>query len=175
MNIKFTQAHEKELKTYKKRVELYSEDLENRDKEIAELRKTIDIATDTLWKDTAEIAEKDKRIAELESKSSVHEPDVHLEDGKPCSHKGCLSHITHPCEGCGRIAGRTVFKSFPDKRYKALVEKQSEYIKLLGQELDEVVSMASLSGWQSGRYDLGVKLRTEIRELKQSITQSEKE
>ena len=25
--------------------------------------------------------------------------------GEPCSHAGCLSHITHPCEGCGRIAG----------------------------------------------------------------------
>jgi hypothetical protein len=29
-----------------------------------------------------------------------------LRDGIPCSHPGCLSHITHPCEGCGRIAGR---------------------------------------------------------------------
>ena len=25
---------------------------------------------------------------------------------KPCSHPGCLSHITHPCEVCGRTAGR---------------------------------------------------------------------
>jgi hypothetical protein len=23
----------------------------------------------------------------------------------PCSHPGCYSHITHPCEGCGRIQG----------------------------------------------------------------------
>lgn len=28
-----------------------------------------------------------------------------LEDGEPCYHKGCLSHVTHPCELCGRIAG----------------------------------------------------------------------
>ncbi len=26
-------------------------------------------------------------------------------DGEPCSHTGCLHHVTHPCEGCGRIAG----------------------------------------------------------------------
>lgn len=26
-------------------------------------------------------------------------------DGEPCEHPGCLSHRTHPCEGCGRIAG----------------------------------------------------------------------
>ena len=25
--------------------------------------------------------------------------------GEPCRHKGCLSHVSHPCEGCGRIAG----------------------------------------------------------------------
>jgi hypothetical protein len=27
-------------------------------------------------------------------------------DGEPCSHPGCLSHISHPCEGCGRTGGR---------------------------------------------------------------------
>jgi len=27
-------------------------------------------------------------------------------DGEPCSHPGCLNHITHPCERCGRTAGR---------------------------------------------------------------------
>lgn len=27
-------------------------------------------------------------------------------DGEPCSHKGCLNHVTHPCEYCGRIAGK---------------------------------------------------------------------
>ena len=31
-----------------------------------------------------------------------------MRDGEPCSHKGCLSHVSHPCEGCGRIAGKTV-------------------------------------------------------------------
>jgi len=29
-----------------------------------------------------------------------------LEDGEPCGHPGCLNHVTHPCEGCGRIAGK---------------------------------------------------------------------
>ena len=27
-------------------------------------------------------------------------------NGEPCDHAGCLSHVTHPCEGCGRVAGR---------------------------------------------------------------------
>ena len=25
---------------------------------------------------------------------------------KSCDHIGCLKHVTHPCEGCGRVAGR---------------------------------------------------------------------
>jgi hypothetical protein len=28
----------------------------------------------------------------------------------PCSHTGCLHHVTHPCEGCGRIGGKSVKK-----------------------------------------------------------------
>jgi hypothetical protein len=31
-----------------------------------------------------------------------------MREGKSYSHKGCLSHISHPCEGCGRIGGRTL-------------------------------------------------------------------
>lgn len=27
-------------------------------------------------------------------------------DGEPCGHVGCLHHINHPCEGCGRIGGK---------------------------------------------------------------------
>ena len=30
-----------------------------------------------------------------------------LRDGEPCPHTGCLNHITHPCEGCGRVAGKS--------------------------------------------------------------------
>jgi len=26
-------------------------------------------------------------------------------DGLPCPHKGCKSHVTHPCEVCGRKWG----------------------------------------------------------------------
>ena len=34
--------------------------------------------------------------------------DKKLPDGVPCNHPGCLHHVTHPCEGCGRIAGHSV-------------------------------------------------------------------
>jgi len=29
-------------------------------------------------------------------------------DGEPCGHPGCLSHVSHPCENCGRIGGYNV-------------------------------------------------------------------
>lgn len=29
-----------------------------------------------------------------------------INPGEPCAHEGCLNHVLHPCEGCGRIAGR---------------------------------------------------------------------
>lgn len=34
------------------------------------------------------------------------------EEGEPCS-PGCLSHVTHPCENCGRVAGRIPLKLCP--------------------------------------------------------------
>lgn len=33
-----------------------------------------------------------------------------LRDGEPCKHRGCLNHISHPCEGCGRIRGQYVLE-----------------------------------------------------------------
>jgi len=30
-----------------------------------------------------------------------------IKDGEPCGHAGCLNHWKHPCEGCGRIGGRS--------------------------------------------------------------------
>jgi len=40
---------------------------------------------------------------------------VLFEDGQPCKHKGCLAHQSHPCEGCGRIAGRGDITESPFK------------------------------------------------------------
>ena len=35
-------------------------------------------------------------------------PPPVYEDGRPCKHPGCLSHISHPCEVCGRIGGLNI-------------------------------------------------------------------
>lgn len=34
-----------------------------------------------------------------------------LEEWQPCFHAGCLNHVTHPCEVCGRITGKTPVKT----------------------------------------------------------------
>lgn len=33
---------------------------------------------------------------------------AHLKLGESCGHPGCLSHLSHPCEGCGRIGGQRI-------------------------------------------------------------------
>lgn len=36
----------------------------------------------------------------------VNEIKVIIKDRHPCDHPGCLNHLSHPCEGCGRIGGK---------------------------------------------------------------------
>jgi hypothetical protein len=36
-------------------------------------------------------------------------------DGESCGHPGCLAHVTHPCEACGRIAGNIYSKMLIDQ------------------------------------------------------------
>lgn len=52
---------------------------------------------------------REKLIKDLMAKYPVEAgPNSGYLDGEPCSHPGCLHHVSHPCEGCGRIAGRGV-------------------------------------------------------------------
>ena len=53
------------------------------------------------WLDLKGVKQCHDRIIEI-----LEELDkFNLKDDEPCNHHGCLHHITHPCEGCGRIAG----------------------------------------------------------------------
>lgn len=61
------------------------------------------------------------RIAEILSqntnvtdRSRPARPTRDLRPGEPCDHPGCLSHVSHPCESCGRTAGRGYY--FVQKR-----------------------------------------------------------
>lgn len=50
-----------------------------------------------------------------------------LKDGEACDHPGCLCHVSHPCEGCGRIAGSVALT----ERYYNRQIKPRIYIKIL--------------------------------------------
>ncbi len=52
-----------------------------------------------------------------------------------------------------------------------LVNVQIEYIKLLGDELNEVVWYANSHGWKSTRYDKGKELRESIESVLKQINE----
>jgi len=47
-----------------------------------------------------------------------------------------------------------------------LIEAQDKYIKLLIEELDETVPIASIHGWKSSRFEIGKQMRNDIDMLK---------
>lgn len=58
-----------------------------------------------------------------------------LRDGEPCNHRGCLSHISHPCEGCGRIAGGQIkgyVKEGPKSRQCGKTNYMNEILRKYG-------------------------------------------
>jgi hypothetical protein len=73
-----------------------------------------------------------------------------LLDGEPCSHRGCLNHISHPCEGCGRIGGRRSNMPF----------------KTTPEDIDHMFKYHPPKPDQVGRYE---ELREEARKFAQTI------
>lgn len=51
-----------------------------------------------------------------------------IKSGNPCSHKGCESHRSHPCEICGRIGmqGDIIITKFSSFLKKIRREAQDE-------------------------------------------------
>ncbi len=52
----------------------------------------------------------------------------------------------------------------------ALLQKQKEYIKMLGNEIDSLVPFASTHGWKSENIGKGEKLRKEMKVLDKLIS-----
>jgi len=46
--------------------------------------------------------------------------------GEPCTHKGCLSHISHPCEGCGRIGGNGIVYILDDSNEITIIPLEND-------------------------------------------------
>lgn len=60
---------------------------------------------------------------------------IKYDDGQPCNHRGCLNHISHPCEGCGRTGGKGIvyYNGLEDISY--ILPKQDKPIKVIYEEL----------------------------------------
>lgn len=71
--------------------------------------------------------------------------------GEPCNHPGCLSHVTHPCEGCGRIAGRN--SEYVGLSLGAAWELQEKGLVPITREtlteLLQVVAQAQIQAWRA--------------------------
>lgn len=50
-----------------------------------------------------------------------------MKRGEPCKHVGCLNHISHPCEGCGRIGGRKLLEIISNDELLELIAKAKGY------------------------------------------------
>lgn len=53
------------------------------------------------------------------------------------------------------------------ERLEAIIEKQDEYIKMLGEEINSLSSY--VHGWRSSRVEQGEKLRTELASIKSAL------
>ena len=68
-----------------------------------------------------------------------------LKNGIPCNHKGCLKHITHPCETCGRIGGQYILPhhvEVPIQDIYNLEKARLELMRML--EATEMLNMATM-------------------------------
>jgi hypothetical protein len=60
------------------------------------------------------------------------EPIISFENNEPCEHKGCIAHISHSCEVCGRINAKgkkTINRFLYDKLLKENKMKKIEKLK----------------------------------------------
>lgn len=67
---------------------------------------------------------------------------IKYDNGQICEHKGCLSHISHPCEECGRIGGEGIVYelSTEEKRIIDLFSEVGETQIMTADEIKDVLS-----------------------------------
>ena len=69
---------------------------------------------------------------------------------EPCDkHSFCLKHVTHPCEGCGRIAGVSLPPAWHD--YITQLESENAAFKRENEGLMKYVPKHVLKEWEHYR------------------------
>jgi hypothetical protein len=62
--------------------------------------------------------------------------------GEPCGHPGCVSHLSHPCEGCGRYAAG--LRDGPDPQ---AVKARLNELALTHTSVRAALVVAQMRGW----------------------------
>ena len=93
------------------------------------------------------------------------------EDGIPCSHPGCLNHISHPCERCGRIGGKAMNSN---QEFHEMIGKRcsrcNEIKSLFSFYLDKRSKDGLMSACKSCRYETLRKWRDSYPEKYREIS-----
>lgn len=83
-------------------------------------------------------------------------PTSRLKSFEPCKHPGCLNHLSHPCEGCGRIGGRNVTEiiaTVTAERDSQKAQKDAAYLErnklvaLLASLFPSGIARTVIEGW----------------------------
>lgn len=63
---------------------------------------------------------------------------IKYDNGQPCKHRGCLSHISHPCEGCGRISGKGIVCMSDDsiEEITIIPSEENKMVKIIDEHID---------------------------------------
>lgn len=75
-----------------------------------------------------------------------------FEPGKPCDHPGCLSHVTHRCEGCGRINGQWEYvqngsQELSNQSLRVFLSEIAEFSEPDTPGLCEPVNLCKINTW----------------------------
>ena len=89
-------------------------------------------------------------------------------------HKNEVTKIIHGIEvGKGNFSSGirilNLMDDFADSKTEKLIQSYDKYIELLGEELDELMLIASIRGWKSSRIDEGKKARNIIEDIKDHV------
>ena len=118
----------------------------------------------------------------------LREKGIVYGDGEPCHHPGCKSHVSHPCEGCGRVMAQGEWKMGTLRRIGD-EEKRIETLKNLPANTKQFLEWIYLSiSWQRkilarieggyvliqplGSIGFSVDLFEELEEVEKAMTQS---
>ena len=98
----------------------------------------------------------------------INKTSKQLRDGEPCGHPGCLAHISHPCEVCGRIGGRMDEIDKKIEEYCQIIEKKA--VTIYGEDDDP---FGSVLDDRNTLVRIGRQLIEQLKECREELKQQD--